>query len=55
MTEDTLSVVRILPNKYRVEAHDLSHGEAIEKLIELDKEHPHEDFAIVRSVPDNNP
>ena len=53
MSDDILTVVRILPNKYRVEAQDVSHQEAIEKLIELDTENPHEDFAIVRSIPDD--
>ena len=54
MADDTLTVVRILPNRYRVEAQDVSHEEAIKKLIELDTEHLHEDFAIVRSVPDDS-
>ena len=54
MANDTLNVVRILPNKYRVEAQDVSHEDAIKKLIELDTENPHEDFAIVRSIPDDD-
>lgn len=55
MAEDLLTIVRILPEKYKVEARDVEFEEAMEKLFTLDEQNPHEDFAVVRSIPDNHP
>ncbi|WP_160163391.1 hypothetical protein [Haloferax elongans] len=47
MSNNDFIVARAEPNKYIIEATDLSFEEAGEKVIELDSENPQEEYHIL--------